>query len=309
MNTPSDGTNSQTCAAPPPDAAFVRITRTIEQDHAERGVFQRIKTMQMVGQGSGWTEYLIPLAEARLMLQDAEEQRRGAVCGGSAKAYRSLISHLSEDIKRAERRPVILAAEVATCISRESYYEAWRGTKAQLHAAGIGIDMACFPGETGGNRHWAQTSDSRGYKARFRGVADFWGLYTVEIHIPRDVAEARCAEENGAAERRKAEARELELLKSMPATRQEYRHDAAERFWVFVNVFSGLVNPRFGFRLSEESQEEFLNCLRDAYWIIKRDGEVEGESPRQELQRRLSAGAKSNVALQSFITTLKEGLQ
>jgi len=55
-----------------------------------------------------------------------------------------------------------------------------------------------------------------------------------------------------------------------------------------------------GYRLTDDSVQEFMDAATEAYWAIK-EGETAGRSPRAKLQQELEARAKADQPLQRFL--------
>jgi hypothetical protein len=293
--------------APAPDAVIVSVSHKIAGDYQERGLPKCLAGLQPVGQPSPASNaYLVSFQDAEGLLSDAEARReQPEVRGRLLACYTMFIHGLQKAIAAARERAQILGSPAAVHVGTDSNWETWRGTKQQLQATGIGVG-ALFPGDAG-YRWGNKLRDQRGWDVWIHSCYSHsrWGIYKAHIAIPDSVRE-----EQKAAERKKQEAaRELDRIKSMPATVKEFRDRAGELFWCYVNVVLGTIRQEMGYRLTDDAKEEFLDACRDAYSIIKRDGEVTGESPRKELQRRLIAGAKSNHALQSFLGQVQAAAQ
>lgn len=112
----------------------------------------------------------------------------------------------------------------------------------------------------------------------------------------------KAAESKRQAERRQAE---IEKLKSLPATRQAFRDDVAEGFWIFVNAATRLMRPKVGFSFAEDFIDEFRESASAIYWSIK-DGEVQGKSPKEELKLMLIEASKADLTLQRLIASAAE---
>lgn len=287
--------------APAPDAVIVSVSHKIAADYQARGVPKCLVGLQPLRQPSPASNaYLVSFQDAEGLLSDAEARReQPEVRGRLLACYTTFVHGLGKAITAARERAQILGSPDAVHLGTDSRWERWCGTKQQLQAMGIGVG-AVFPNDAG--YHWGnKIRDRRGWDVWIHSYHSQWGIYKVSIEIP-----ASFRDEQKAAERKKVEEIcELERIKNMPATVKEFRDRAAELLWCYVDVVLATIQRDVGYRLTNDAREEFLDACRDAYWLIKRDGEVTGESPRKELQRRLFASAKSNHALQTFLSQVK----
>lgn len=181
------------------------------------------------------------------------------------------------------------------------------GTKQQLQSKGLAVNVG-FPGEEGCNVRRLTTLDpTTGAEVRIELLAkcDWWG------DVPRFVATVRRSEaEQEAVKKAKQEALfergRLLQLKTLPATAQEFRDDAARTFWTFASAVKAQLLSQDGYRLTDESVERYMLAVKEAFWAIKK-GDTCGRSPRDRLQQELSAKAKANMPLQRFLSSLGSG--
>lgn len=174
------------------------------------------------------------------------------------------------------------------------------GTKQQLQERGVAVGVG-FPGEPGCNKRKVTLPGPQDGKIELLGKHRWCG------EVPRyEVFIRRSEAEQAAAKRTKSQAedekRRLERLKTMAATPAEFRDDIAEMFWAWGGGTKNMMQSQDGYRFTPEVVEEFMDAVREAYWVIK-EGHVTGSSPRDKLRKVLSENAKADAPLQRFLAS------
>jgi hypothetical protein len=241
--------------------------------------------------------YLTP-DDAQVLLDDAKagclDTRKGIKV-----AFKAHAANLRVALNEARGRAARLAAAEPVCMYRRAWAEEWCGTKAQLRSIGVALDGP-YPGEQGGAERFTRTLDKRGFKVNIARDTKWPGLYRARIKMPQEAQEQRREAEKKA----EAERERLRRLKTLPATADKYRESVAGTFWACVCAVGNGMQAEDGYRFTTDAIEEFMDAARDAYWAIK-DGETQGRSPREKLQRVLCANAKADASLQSFLSSLR----
>ena len=207
-------------AAPPLDTVLLWLTNTVERDFELRGVFPRLRRAHgMAFRGAATLHYLSD-SEAAAVLADAEERARARLIPWRTwNAFREQFKNLQAAMKEAAERTAMFAGAEPVCVYKYDSQECWRGTKDQFKALGIQL-AGPWPREPGGNRRFAKTRDSRGYKTFVTRSSPAWpDLYNAKISIPVEVWRQKQAEKPKGEEAARAKRRLATMFDSKDAFR------------------------------------------------------------------------------------------
>lgn len=287
------------------DAVLFWLTPTVERDYIARNIFPAVRRLAAFKtQNNGQSLlHLKPTTAAELLADARVQYEKPLTQRGLKVAYRCLLDQLRHQIKMAEERAAIARASAATCTSSSHYMETWYGSRSQLEASGFTIDGP-LPGEEGMSKRRGRAQDKRGYGAAVMLVEpNLWpGLFKVEVRLPEEHRE-QLKKAQQSDKRRRA----MELaVKDAPATQAQFRSEAAQRFWLWVNLTICELRDGVGFRLSDASIDEFKDAASEAFHAI-REGEVIGESLKKRYAVMQHEDARKDVALQRFIASCRPG--
>jgi hypothetical protein len=287
---PSISAASHSPRAPDLDAVVLWLTRMIERDYIERGVFPACRAETAAASRTSSSLHYLTQVQAQALLDDAEVRRLQSHKSLKV-AFKAHASNLRAAIEEATARRAKWEATKPVCRFRSEWSEGWRGTKEQLRSLGIALDGP-YPGEQGGGKRWAQTNDRRGYRVRITKASTIWpGLFFADIEVPEEVRKKTRAEEE-----------RLQRLKKLPPTPDKFREDVAKTFWYFTSAIKTQMQSEEGYRFTDEAVEDFMDAVSEAYRAIK-EGQTVGRSPREKLQQVLCANAKADKPLQRFLSS------
>jgi hypothetical protein len=195
-------------------------------------------------------------------------------------------------------------------VERTPWHDCYNGTKTALINAGL-LEDGMFPGDPDrgktmvtykpdGTAARQGSSARKGLQVCRRGRS----VYVVRVAVSAEETERRLAERKAKSERE----RELKELRALPQTQAGFLRHGADVFWEFVTVarFTLMNEARFGFRVDDDTLEEFMDAAGNAYWAIRNGGAV-GKSPRVKLRNLQFAEAQRNGPLQTFLERVRGG--
>ena len=288
-----------TIQVPPIDAAIIFLPKLIERDYVARGQFPTLRAGHAMRRDANYWQLATTIDIASECLADADAQlTAGVERTWLRKAYESLRDELPGVIERAQTRHAThFACPQPELLGENDWFVEWRGTADQFRTIGIGHELD-FPSEFSARRRWsARTTDPMGCSVRIE-QSDTWPwMFIATVTISDDLRKAREMLRKTAAE---AEAAQLERLRGLPVTKDDFRRAVASRYWRAVDEVLESLDDLDGYRLSEEDRERFRTEASDAYWTI-RNGAVEGRSPREKLRKVVAAHAQSDDRLQGML--------
>lgn len=250
-------TSSDSAAENPPvDLIRVAISRRIEADYDERGVFRNLRRPPDMANNNLASVHWCKPSEVQAILQDASE-RRAQARGGLQSAYTTFINAVEQSAENAEERRDWLSGDEPLRGYESERYRTVYVVPSQFASIDLPSDLK-LPGTPGGPVRSASYKDREG---RLCSVTRAFYLspkaYQVTIHFTKKELRERSAE------------KEAEKPTPKYKSAEEYRDKMVRTFTSLIALAMPGEGENFGFTYEPCIFEALQRKMREAEYMLR----------------------------------------
>lgn len=241
---------------PPVDLIRVAISRRIEADYDERGVFQNLRRPPDMANNSLASVHWCTPSEVQAILQDASE-RRAQARGGLQSAYTTFINAVEQSAENAEKRRDWLSGDEPMQGYESERYRTVYVIPSQFARIDLPSDLK-LPGTPGGPVRSASYKDRAG---RLCSVTRAFYLspkaYQVTIHFTKEELRERSAE------------KEAEKPAPKYKSAEEYRDKMVRTFTSLITLALPGEGENSGFTYESYIVETLQRKMKEAEYMLR----------------------------------------